>query len=147
MAKAAALAAQHGFKWFDGDWPSFDPREGHAADCCEDLCHELAHFLVSPKRLRDLPYFGLGHPASPMAPHGISSQRASQLEEEASVLGIALQFECEGDYKAASDVARHHDWSEYDAVVVGRLERKGQWSPQRDQVWREVLRLRKGGKS
>lgn len=143
MENAAKLAKLHGLKWFLGDWPSYKPGYGQGADNCADLCHEVAHFLVSPKRLRDRPHFGLGHPESSGPGLTVLGQatldQGNKLEEQASILGIVLQVECGESLSEAKATAKEHDWCEYDSDPILRLEKKKLWSPERDMVWRSVV--------
>lgn len=153
--KVRAVARSHGVRWYEDDgWPHFDPRRGHASDLAEDLVHEVAHWLVAHPSRRMVPYFGLGHP------HGefsgdckrklngsydddckarLSGRRAAWEEYRASLLGIALFYDCGGDWVCMFE---DHGWAGSTIVVpiVRGLRSKNLAS---NKAWREILSYHK----
>lgn len=139
--RMGALATQHGFKWFPGAWPWYHRTDGHAADCTDDLAHELAHYLVSPPEYRDLPHFGLGHPS---IEKGIAPvEQSDELEEQASILGIVLCREVGCIYAFCKDIAEEHSWYEEgnnSEKRIAQLQEKGLWSPERQRIWNRIYK-------
>lgn len=140
--KAGKLAAKVGLRWHVGSWPNHVRGKGHAADDVDDLCHEIGHYLVSPKWLRNRKHFGLGHPLARVVL--VSSNYAYELERQASILGIVLARECGQSLADAQDTADEHSWrgSLSDAdwqTPVGGLSAKGLWSDKRQQAWRDIV--------
>jgi len=139
--KAGKLAAKVGFRWHVGEWPSHIRGKGHAADDVDNLCHEIGHYLVSPKWLRKRKYFGLGHPLGRVVL--VSYGYADELERQASILGIVLARECGQSLRDAQDTADEHSWlgecrDEWQTPVA-RLSAKGLWSDKRQQAWWDIV--------
>lgn len=145
FSRVMRLCDKHKMRWFFGSWPEFDRKKGYAADDTSELCHELAHWLVSPKRLRGKENFGLGHPGNfdeddPTL--RVSYQYARRLEEEASMLGIILLYECGCPLNESFDVACDHSWTVEDVdhdIVMSRLAKKDLWSPKRTKAWTSIM--------
>ena len=138
------LATTWRFKWFVGEWPCHDVVLGHAANNSWDLSHELAHFRVSPKRLRNKPSFGLGSPGDRSEDLRISSKKAYELELEASLLGIMLIGRCGAPFTEQCAIAEEHTWyhkeGDEPASVVDRLRKKKLWDKHDDDVLVRVLK-------
>lgn len=122
FARVQQLATKHGMRWYNGSWPDFDYKRGHAADCADDLVHELAHWICAPKSRRMKPYFGLGHPGmvSPSYQE-VSDAYGDEEECKASLLGIAMLYDCGGKWHS---MLVEHGWTDMDeinACVVARL--------------------------
>ena len=143
FVKAGKLATKLGFRWYEGMWPSYTPRKGHAADTTPDLCHELGHYLVSPKWLRNRNHFGLGYPSGVGSLRLVSLNYAYHLEQEASILGIVLQRECGDGLDLARGTADEHSWqgdlADAWKPVLPRLQAKGLWSKARQKSWLEIV--------
>ena len=141
--KAGKLAAKVGLCWHVGCWPNHVRGRGHAASDVDDLCHEIGHYLVSPKWLRNRKHFGLGHPLRDSKL--VSAARTYALEKEASILGIVLARECGQSLVEAQGTASEHNWrgplsdSDWQAPVA-RLSVKGLWSDKRQQTWWDIVR-------
>ena len=76
-----------------------------------DTIHEIAHFIVAPESRRHMKNFGLGPPGladfySGVAPY----KQAEKEEEEASLLGIALEKYWGLNWQRAW---KDHSWDEY----------------------------------
>lgn len=140
--KAGKLAAQVGFRWHVGDWPGYVRGKGHAADDADDLCHEIGHYLVSPKWLRNRKYFGLGHPLGDSKL--VSVGYTYTLEKQASIIGIVLARECGQSLADVQDTASEHSWrgllSDVDwQAPIACLSVKGLWSDKRQQAWWDIV--------
>ena len=137
-------ATKLGMKWEEKGWPGFNyETKAHLSDTHADLIHELAHFLVSPERLRHEPYFGIGHPAfgdpKPLLPY----KRCYNLETEASILGIVMYREFRAPLRYAVEMAREHNWNDpmddTPKDTIKRLKRKGLWNDARQKTWDAVM--------
>lgn len=141
-------ATKLGMKWEKGCWPGFNHETGaHYADDHADLIHELGHFLVSPKKYRHEEYFGLGHPA--LVSKGEAKMpywRCTQLECEASILGIVLYEDFKAPIALASKMFHEHNWDDatppYPITIIKRLEKKGLWNEKRQRYWERILKRR-----
>lgn len=106
--------------WMRRPWPGFiDGR--HCANETPDLAHEVAHFLVAPKRRRKIANFGLGDPsARPYTPAPRVSYDTSDCEEEmASLLGIMILLDA-GAPRLARRTYLAHNWGR-DIDIIDRV--------------------------
>lgn len=84
---AGDYARSIGMRWHIGEWFTYKKGRGHDANNLAALCHEIAHYEVSPEKLRNEPYFGLGC-VTGTTELRVTPITAQRLEEEASLLGI-----------------------------------------------------------
>lgn len=136
---AAELARAAGMRWHAAPWPGFRKGEGHAADTANELCHELAHYLVSPKWLLRYAYFGLGEPGLGCYRRlRTTVKQRRELERQASALGIALLFECGAPMEAVRATWIDHGWGDLfaeDVDTLDELQYKRLWNKRRKKLW------------
>ena len=131
-----------GFKHYIGEWPTYVPGKGHAVSNIDDLTHEFAHYLVSPHYAKDVPYFGLGHPARISGFRLFHHTVCSAIEEQASILGILMLAKIDG-LEAANLSAGNQNWDSgsvdsqierFDELRKKKLVRKADWK-----LWQTIL--------
>lgn len=93
--------------WIEGSWLSwYDRHLAHGVSTPTELTHEFAHWIVAPKRRKDVPHFGLGGPHDSL---WVSLKTAYREEEQASLLGICLTVRL-GYPKIARGDFIEHGW-------------------------------------
>lgn len=151
--RAAAMARRLGLRFHVGRNPFYVRGKGHGVEDTSDLTHEIGHFLVSPARLRRRMYYGLGLEAFGLGKPkpALSDNRIVELEEEASMLGIALYYLFTESKPGAVLIAFEHGWynsgryrrdtvlpPEYQETL-SRLEAKGLMPPRRREALKKVF--------
>lgn len=105
MNRALSIASAIGARVKPGIWCILHDDGYYGVETVADICHELAHFLVSPTRLRSAPYYGLGNPnnKADKSYQVIDATAANLLEAESALLGSILCFEITGNLPRAAE--------------------------------------------
>lgn len=133
---------QHG--WFSWDGHSLETRRRDA----EELCHEVAHWLIASRSRLRCPEYALGpHPwgFAAIPPRIVGDRLQHREEAQATLLGFALCILCGESVERMRDLAESSGaiYASHSlmATALRRVRANGHWIPGLRAASREVLRV------